>query len=308
MRKVGVTGGAGFIGQYVCEELLSQGYTPVVYDHHNRNSCLDGCEVFLGDVRDEVAVMEFAAHVDGIIHLAAVLGTQETINNPRPAAMSNLQGGLNFLEACTAYQLPGTYICVGNHWMDNTYSITKTMVERFVNMFNKNRDTRINCVRAVNAYGPRQLAASPFAESKVRKIIPSFVCRALSGLPIEVYGDGDNISDMVYVGDVAYALVASLKEANKGIVFDRVVECGPEEHFTVNQVAELVNIFTGNIQPVIHLSMRPGETPGVDVIADITTLDLVGMVPSDMTSLRDGLQATVEYFRQTEGIAWRRAL
>jgi Nucleoside-diphosphate-sugar epimerases len=242
MTKVGVTGGSGFIGRYVAEELQKRGYTPVIFDHHKRSTgeYPEGVEVFIGDVRDDVALTELAAHVDGIIHLAAVLGTQETIKNPRPAAMSNLMGGLNFLEACAQYNLPGAYICVGNHWMNNTYSITKTMIERFVRMFNKDRGTRVNCVRAVNAYGPRQVAATPFGHGKVRKITPAFVCRALSDMPIEVYGDGQQVSDMVYVGDVAKALVLALEEAQAGNVIDEVIEVGPKDNKTVNEVAETV--------------------------------------------------------------------
>lgn len=304
MKKVGITGGAGFIGRYVCEELLSRGYTPVVFDHHNKGDYVEGCELFIGDVRDDVAMTEFAAHVDGIIHLAAVLGTQETVMNPRPAAMSNLQGGLNFLEACAQYKLPGVYICVGNHWMNNTYSITKTMIERFVNMFNKDRGTRINCVRAVNAYGPRQLAAQPFAEGKVRKITPAFICRALTNQPIEVYGDGTNVSDMVYVGDVARALVKALEKASEGIVFDKVVECGPKDHYTVQEVADIVNRIAGNDKPIVNLPMRPGETPGVDVTADYTTLELVDMNVDDMMPLEQGLKQTIEYFENSKGVKW----
>src|SRR5215217_4756458 len=102
MKKVGVTGGMGFIGRYVVEELQDNGLVPVIFDHHRRSpgEYDRDVEVFFGDVRDETAMTEFAAHVDGMIHLAAVLGTQETIHNPRPAALSNLMGGLNFLEAC----------------------------------------------------------------------------------------------------------------------------------------------------------------------------------------------------------------
>jgi UDP-glucose 4-epimerase len=152
--KVLVTGGGGFIGGYVVEELIDRGHEPVIFDHYDRKNYK--VPVILGDVRDDVAVTEAMAHVDGWIHLAAVLGTQETIRNPRPAAQSNLMGGLNMLEAATQYELPGVYIGVGNHWMNNTYSISKTMIERFVKMFNADRKTRVNVVRAMNAYGPRQ--------------------------------------------------------------------------------------------------------------------------------------------------------
>jgi UDP-glucose 4-epimerase len=310
MKKVGVTGGMGFIGRYVVEELQANGITPVIFDHHTRSKdeYPQDVEVFVGDVRDPIAMTELAAHVDGIVHLAACLGTQETIRNPRPAAETNLMGGLNFLEAVTQYDIAGVYIAVGNHWMNNSYSITKTATERFVSMYNKDRGSKVNVVRAVNAYGPRQLAAEPFAHGKVRKITPAFVCRALSGMPIEVYGDGEQVSDMVYVGDVAKALVRSLLKAHEGIVFDRVVEVGPKDNKTVNEVAKEVIQTAVNKGyeevPLVHLPMRPGEIAGDRVTADYTSLSLVDMSESELVNLKDGLDKTVDYFIATKGDKW----
>lgn len=305
MRKVGITGGAGFIGSYVIDELISKGYEPVVFDHHNHELHRD-VEVFLGDVRDEVAMTEFAAHVDGMIHLAAVLGTQETIKNPRPAARSNLEGGLNFLEAVAQYDIPGVYIAVGNWWMNNPYSITKNMVERFVHMFNKDRGTRVNIVRAVNAYGPRQLAAVPFAHGKVRKITPALVCRALSGMPMELYGGGFQVSDMVYVGDVAKALVLALECADKNKVFDHAIEVGSANPTTIRQVAELVNELVPEPVPLVSLPMRPGESVGQAVTADTETLKEIGFDTAELMELKTGLQLTIQYYADYEGKTWHK--
>lgn len=311
MKKVGVTGGMGFIGRYVVEELHHRGYEPVIFDHHMKTKTAypDYAEVFVGDVRDDVAMTEFAAHVDGIIHLAAVLGTQETIKNPRPAALSNLQGGLNFLESVAQYEIPGVYIAVGNYWMNNPYSITKNMIERFTHMFNADRGTRVNIVRAVNAYGPRQLAAYPFAHGKVRKITPALVCRALCGMPMELYGGGEQVSDMVYVSDVAKALVTSLEFAERGEVFDRAVEVGSDKPVKIKEVAELVNTILDEkyelpTVDIATLPMRPGEMVGKPVCADTSTLELIGLRPSNLVSLRDGLEATIDWYMATKGIEW----
>lgn len=311
-----VTGAHGFIGRYVVEELLSHGDDVLALDHHQEAALgrgwPEGVQVFLGDVRDEVAVTEAMAHVDGWVHLAAVLGTQETIQNPRPAALSNLMGGLNVLEAAAQYRLPGVYICVGNHWMNNTYSITKTMVERFVRMYNADRGTSVNLVRCVNAYGPRQVAATPFGPGKVRKITPAFVCRALTGRPIEVYGDGEQVSDMVWVGDVAHALVAALDAAARRAPLETVIECGPpaDESRTVNQIAEVVAAEAARVTgrdpvSVEHLPMRPGETPGAVVQADAETLRLVGVDPTSLRTVESGMRATVEWFAENEGVTWQ---
>ena len=311
MKRVGVTGGNGFIGQYVVEELERKGYEAVVFDRHaDIIPAVDNSGVYLGDVRDEVAMTEFAAHVDGIIHLAAVLGTQETIQNPRPAARSNLEGGLNFLEATSQYNIPGVYIAVGNWFMNNPYSITKNMIERFVHMFNADRGSRVNIVRAVNAYGPRQLAATPFAHGKVRKITPALVCRALSGMPMELYGGGKQVSDMVYVADVAKALVLALEAAERGDVFEYAIEVGSPEPQTILEVAEhvdsIVSLITGNPKVGIKaLPMRPGEKEGVEVRADVDTLNDIGFNPDELVPLETGLVKTVNYFIETEGSTWR---
>ena len=305
--RIGLTGSQGFIGSHVTDVARERGHHILGFDHLDRR---DGNEVMLGDVRDPVAMCELAAHVDGIIHLAACLGTQETIKNPRPASETNIVGGLNFLEACAQYNIPGVYIGVGNHWMQNTYSISKTTIERYAAMFNKERGTRINIVRLVNAYGPRQSVAPPFGSAKVRKITPAFVCRALTGQPIEIYGDGQQISDMVHVRDGALALVKALEAAAAGTVFDRPVECGPAEHVTVNQMARKV-IYAAvkqGFDPVqlAHLPMRPGEIPGAVVTADTDTLNLVGMHPSQLVPLEQGIDETVAWFAQHWLPGWRR--
>jgi len=296
--KILITGGAGFIGRYVVEKCIERGHSPVIFDHYDRREEYP-CPVVLGDVRDDVAVTEAMAHADAWIHLAAVLGTQETVMNPRPAAQSNLIGGLNMLEAAVQYDLPGTYIGVGNHWMNNTYSITKTMIERFIDMYNSDRGTHVNIVRAMNAYGPRQRPVAPWGDSKVRKITPSFACRALAGMDVEVYGDGSQISDMCWVGDVAQALVVATEKAREGIILPEPVEVGPAEHATVQEVASMIVEMAGTDSKLVNLPMRPGEKPNSVVAADTATLAHVGMSPDTLMPLEQGMQQTVDWFRDT---------
>ena len=297
--KVLVTGGTGFIGQYVVEELLAREYEVLKFDRDARyHDDTKDVDLFLGDVMDDVAVTEAMAHCDAFIHLAAVLGTQETIYNPRPAALSNLHGGLNILEASAQYGIPGVYIGVGNHWMNNTYSISKTMIERFIDMFNKNRDTKINIVRAMNAYGPRQVPAAPYGPAQVRKITPSFVCRALMGHNIEIYGDGEQVSDMIYVTDVAEALVNAMEMAAHNEVIIPTVEVGPTENKTVNEVAQAIVDISGSDSRIVHIPMRPGEIPNSTVVADTDTLKHVAMRPENFVTLEEGMTLTIEYYRK----------
>lgn len=310
-KKVLVTGGAGFIGSYVIDELLAQGTKVLVLDH-NAPGTIDpelfkkGVELFQGDVRDDVAVTEAAAHVDGIIHLSAVLGTQETIQNPRPSALTNIIGSLNVFEAADQYNLPVVYAGVGNHWMRahgaGSYTISKTAVEDYAKMFNKFREGRINVVRPVNAYGPRQSVASPYGSSKVRKIMPSFICRALAGDSIEVYGDGTSVSDCIYVGDVAKVFVASLNALHNGEEVS-TVEVGPYNSSTVNDiarhVANEVARQTGVSALITHLPMRPGEVPNSVTRADTDSVLVLGVDPGKYVSLDEGIALTVEWFKKS---------
>lgn len=300
MKSVLVTGGNGFIGRYVVEELQQRDYAVTVLDTRWRRQ-VEGSHLMLGDIRDATAVTEAVAHVEGVIHLAGVLGTQETIKNPRPAAETNILGGLNVLEACAQYDVPLVNIAVGNYWMNNTYSITKNTVERFVDMFVRFRNSRMSVVRALNAFGPRQIAAAPYGPSKVRKIMPSFVCRAIEGEPIEIYGDGEQIMDMIYVGDVAKVLVNALETTAANGPTRITVEAGSGRATTVNQIARVViddvARKTGVASKIIHLPMRPGEDANSVVLADTSTLDAIGMSNENFVSLERGVDLTVDYFR-----------
>jgi UDP-glucose 4-epimerase len=241
--------------------------------------------------------------------------------------------------------LPVTYIAVGNARMGlNTYTLSKTAAEDFGRMFAEHRGLRINSVRVMNAYGPGQLAAAPFGPGKVRKITPAFICRALCGLPVELYGDGSQVSDMVYVGDAAKVLVNALEQAAIGDIWPVSVEVGPEHSTTVREVAEAVIeacVELGYPEVEIRsLPMRAGEHTGgianpalaADIAkliegrtqsapelwklrqwakpihgrvqADATTLRLAGMYPHQLVSLADGIQATVEWFDLAKGDAW----
>jgi nucleoside-diphosphate-sugar epimerase len=303
--KVLVTGGTGFIGGHVVDRLLEVGHEPVIFDRHVR-AAPARCELILGDVRDATAVTEAVAHVEAVIHLAAVLGTQETIHNPRPAAETNVLGALNVFEAVAEYELPAAYAAVGNYWMENTYSISKTCAERFARMFNQERGTRIAIVRALNAYGPRQSVAAPFGPSKVRKVAPAFICRALLGEPIEVYGDGTQVMDMIHVRDVAETFIRALETGPhpEGIPY----EAGTGVVTTVLDVAQAVarDVEAKISAPVeiVHLPMRPGEPERSIVLGDPGTLEPLFEGPPAFVALEDGISETVDWYSENVGITW----
>lgn len=313
--KILVTGAAGFLGNYVVDELLGRDYEVISFDRMLSNTPRIDVEHVFGDIRDSTQITESMAHADGWIHLAGVLGTAETIANPRPAAETNVLGGLNVLEGAVQYDLPGVVICVGNHYMDNTYAITKTTVERFCNMYRDERDLNVSKMRALNAYGPRQTVAHPYGSSKVRKIMPSFICRGLSGDPIQVYGDGSQIMDMVYAADVARTLVDTLEYNFKNGPIKETLECGTGRPTTVLQIANAVRdaIYQSHVDNnktyfgeivIENLPMRAGEPEKSIVLAKTETLNVLGYgYASNFTTLEQALPSTIRYFNRYLGLA-----
>jgi UDP-glucose 4-epimerase len=296
VRHVLVTGGNGFIGQYVCEELERRGYDVDVLERRGDATEYTPRHVVFGDIRDAVLVDEAISHVEGVIHLAGVLGTQETIADPTPAASTNILGGLNVITSCAKHDVPLVNIGVGNYWMNNTYSITKHTVERLVEMTHRFRGARMTTVRALNAYGPRQVPAEPYGPSRVRKILPSFICRALSGDPIEIYGDGEQVMDMIHVRDLARILATTLQWVDLGIEPATLVEAGTGRETTVNQIAGVVIDAAGRGE-IVHLPMRPGEDERSVVKGDPETLAGISIDPASLISLEVGVKETVEHYR-----------
>lgn len=292
--KILVTGGYGFIGGHVVDEIARRGHKAVVFDRHQPKdkTLMPEAEhdFFMGDIRDRNAINEAVSKVDRAINLAGILGTSETVDNPFPAAETNIFGGLNFLDACRKHGVRGAQIAVGNHFMNNTYAISKTTIERFALMFNKEHGTKIAVVRGLNAYGERQ------KHKPVRKITPNFVCQSLRGEAIKVFGSGESIMDMVYVKDLAYYLVESVLADEALMDYQTVYSAGSGVETTVNQIADIINGITGNKTPVNHTEMRAGETDNSVVLGDPSTLtfakDYVQM------DIKNGMEKTVRWYKE----------
>lgn len=290
MKKILISGASGFIGSHVVEEALKRGLQPICFDRYLKNSYPEGCEVFQGDIRDFESINEAISKVDYAVNLAGILGTQETINDPIPSIQTNIIGAINFLTACKPtkfHQVRAVQIGVGNHWMNNSYSITKDTAVRFCMMFNHEHGTKVAMVRGLNAYGERQ------KHKPVRKIIPTFVVRALNNQDIEVYGDGSQIMDMIYVKDLANILIdACVKEHN---LYDTVIDAGTGRETSVNWIAEQVIVAADSQSKIVHSPMRPGEPEKSVVRADRETLALLGEY--NLVSFEEGIKKTVEWYR-----------
>lgn len=296
--KILVTGGTGFIGRNTVELLLEQGHEVSVLDRNPKRFLdqerMQDVNTFLGDVRDREAVLEAVFQHDGVINLAGVLGTMETVNNPHPSVDTNIHGALNVIEGCRANSMhpqgiKGVQITVGNHFMNNTYSITKNTAERFALMSNIEHGTKISVLRGLNAYGKYQ------HHKPVRKIAPNFIVRALNGQPIEIFGDGEQVMDMIYVRDLAEIMIRALLWEHS--CYDRVFEAGCGRRTTVNEIASLVNQLAGNKAGVKHLPMRAGEPERSVVLGDPSTLEPLGMGSDDLCPLEEGMELTIKWYQ-----------
>ncbi len=273
--RVLVTGGKGFIGKVVCRKLAERGITPVTYDLPDFN------------IEFRASLKEAVRECDGAIHLAGILGTSETLDRTIEAVRINTEGALNFILAVKAKPMPAVMISVGHHWMLNPYAITKKAAENFAFMANAEYGTKIAVVRAYHAYGPGQKA------KPIRKIIPSFVTRALRGQPIQIFGDGSQVIDLIHVEDVAEALVRALVMDHG--VYGETLEAGTSVPWTVDAAAEAVRKLLG-APPTEYLAHRAGEQAGA-VLADFN-LEALGLNPLAMRQFEAELPGVVEWYRE----------
>src|SRR3989344_1976577 len=285
VKKVLVTGGQGFIGQHVVQKLLDKGYQVVSFDRHVKKS-VEGVENFVGDVRDAKSVDQAVYGVDAVIHLAGILGTAETLQHVAETVDANVMGTLNVFEAIKKYGKRCVYITLPDVWQ-NPYSITKRTAKDFaLYVYNKELGTEIQVVRGFNVYGEGQ------KYKPVRKFAPSFIIRALLGQPLQVFGDGDQMMDLVYVGDTADILIKAL-EAPK--VATEVIDAGSGEGVPVIAVAKLISEMTG--AKIEHLPMRPGESSKAVIKGDTSTIEK-WLGKHEFTPIKEGMTRTVNWYKE----------
>lgn len=289
-----VTGGQGFIGRHIVARLLARGLGVVVLDRVG-GRLPSGVRFELGDVSDAAVVDALARECCGIINLAGVLGTSETVRHPHGTVQTNLLGALTVYEAARAYGCRVAQVTVGNHFMDNPYAITKSAAERFAFHANARHGTQIAVVRGLNAYGEGQ------KDAPVRKIIPNFVLPALRGDDLIIFGDGEQRMDMIYVGDLAEILVRALTMDHG--VYDRALEAGTGVAPTVNMIAARVLAAVPSTRSrVVHVPMRAGEPERSVVVGDPRTLEPLGLRAEDLLTLDEGLARTVAFYRNAERV------
>lgn len=262
--KIIVIGSEGFLGRHLMEQGRAMG--------HDMAGCdIVGTPAFRKESSD-LTIGELAKF-ERVIHSAGVLGTSETIAEPRIAVNWNITNTLDMLRKCHSLRLPFTYLTLGNNWL-NPYSITKNCAAEFVRMYNVVHGLPTQVAVAYNVFGPYQ------KWKPVRKIVPEFMTKLIDKKHVELFFGGDTRVDMVYAPDVARAIIQN--EASG------TAHYGSGNPRSVAQVAEDCAKALGAGMEFVKLGARPGETDA----AAIAPYPLYNLTPYE-----DALKTTAEWYR-----------
>lgn len=309
MKRVLVTGGAGFIASHIATALVERGDQVRVLDNlctgfrSNLAHIADDIEFIEGDVGDDGVVARAMQGVELVFHQAALASVQLSVENPLRTHHSCVTGTLNVLHqavragvkrlvyaaSSSAY---GDLPFVAKRETDTTqvlspYAAAKLAGELYCEAFYHSYGLETVGLRYFNVFGPRQDPASPYSA-----VIPIFVSAILSGKAPTIFGDGHQSRDFIYVGNVVQGnLLAAESQAAPGRVFNM----GEGRQTSLLQLLDLLSKLLG--KPVTPKFEPPRAGDVRESMADITQARLrLGFEPS--TRLEDGLRQTIEYYRQ----------
>ena len=290
MKKILVTGGAGFIGSHLCEGLLARGYAVRVLDsmvYGQREWVPAPCEFIEGDIRDMDACTRAAAGIDAVLHCAAMSRSGPSQAQIEICTGANITGTQNMLLAARdagvkRFIYSGSSTYYGNrpppHREDdpadilNIYGLTKRVGEQYTLLFDQDFNLPALVLRYFNVYGPRQPQTGVYA-----LVLGIFVRRAAEGKVLEIHGDGSQRRDFVHVRDVVAANIAALESAVRGIVFN----VGSGTSLSVKELADMIS------PDQIHTEGRKGDS--LATLADISKIkDALGWTPK--SSFAEGLK------------------
>jgi UDP-glucose 4-epimerase len=286
--RVLVTGGAGFIGSNIVRRLLDRGHEPAVLDNISsgyRENLVSGVPFVEGDVRELESV---EAAIDGcgvVLHLAASVGNARSIADPQTDSAINVIGTLNVLEAARARGIDRvvfsssagifgelkTLPIAEDHPEDpdSPYGTSKLAAEKMCLVYNKLYGMHNVSLRYFNVYGPHQRFDA------YGNVIPIFADRILKGLPMTIFGDGEQTRDFVNVADVATANLAAAFAPGVSGVFN--IGCGGR--ITINELARVMQEVSGVQVGVEYAPPRPSDVR--DSLADISAAHAAfGFAPS----------------------------
>lgn len=301
--QVLVTGGAGFIGSNIVDQLLAAGHNVIVVDNlstgkkENLNS---RAKFYQLDLRNEDLNEVFAENeITHVIHHAAQIDVQHSIKDPLFDAQNNILAALKLLEMCREYEVekiiyassaavygePNYLPIDEEHPIKamSAYGISKHTPEHYIKMYNQLYGLKYTILRYANVYGPRQ---DPKGEGGVVSI---FVDQMLAEKRPQIFGDGEQTRDFIHVYDIVKANLLALSRGD-----NILVNISTASRDSVNDlVANLNEILPYNLEP-IYEKARPGDIRHSS-LANEEAKALLGWTPD--YDFKAGLQQTVEYYR-----------
>jgi UDP-glucose 4-epimerase len=304
MKKALVTGGAGFIGSHLAEELARRGYQVTILDDlstgkkGNIEALLksDGVSFVQGSITDPSLLQRLFPNVDLVFHLAAIPSVPRSIENPLASHEANVTGTLNVLLAARDNGVKKVVYASSSSVYGDTptlpkredmppnpqspYAVTKLAGEYYCRVFQGVYGLPAACLRYFNIYGPRQDPDSPYAA-----VIPLFISRILEGKPPIIFDDGEQTRDFTFVKDAVAATILAAESDAAGIF-----NIGTGNRVTINKLAGLVLKAVGKELEPLYQEPRPGDVK--HSLAAISRAQGFGYKPK--YSLEDGLRETIE--------------
>ena len=304
--KTLVTGGAGFIGSNLVEELVKQNHEVIVLDNLET-----GKEENLASIKDEITfhketitnnLKSILKDIDIVFHLAALPRVQFSIHNPIRSHETNINGSFNLLKLCSdagvkRFIFSSSSSIYGNQETlplretmkpnpMSPYALHKLTIEHYCKLFHELYGLKTISLRYFNVYGPKQDPSGDYAI-----LIPRFINMISKDSPPTIRGDGDQTRDFTFVDDVISANLAAASSRNKKI-FGEAFNIGAGNNISVNEITEkLLKHLNSNLKPIY---VSPVIEPK-DTLADVSKAkSLLGWQPK--IKIDEGLKKTVEYY------------
>ena len=294
-----VTGGNGFVGRHLVSRLIENNSKVVILDNFSSGSLnllIDGAEIINGDIRDTKLVRMAVNQVNQIVHLAAQINIPESIKDPQTTWSVNVDGTRLLLEeaklsgvkmfiyasSCSVYG-EAKYIPIDEkHPVApiSPYASSKLAAESLCSDFSLTKELNMTILRFFNIYGPGQKNGS------YAGVIKNFLDNLKESRPLQIYGNGDQIRDFIFVEDVVEAIMRGLLVPEKP---HNILNIGSGQALSINQLASKCQTVTGTRVPIHHLAARPGD---IERSCADTTLMRQALAFKPIFSIEEGLKRT----------------